>query len=207
MDTWTVRSDVASWRVLVSGAPASRERGDLDAFTAEITERSLLVLHPFARPWRATLNACHDDPEPVRAMEWRPGESVAAFVSQIAAAIRGSSSAVLSLEIDLDLHAFCRTPASPVRPVRVWLRLPTLLTVRAPSEEDGVLEAASLLLAFDHTLFQLWQTPEEPNDELHALNQPLLEGALRDLEGAIGAVEVSRGHQAFRYGFESTPDE
>ena len=88
--------------------------------------------------------------------------------------------------------------------MRGWLRLPTELELRSPGA-DGTSYAH---LTFDHTLFRIESADGIDNGELHALNAPVLESALRRWEQRLGPItEVDGLIGISRYGFRGEADE
>lgn len=104
------------------------------------------------------------------------------------------------MTFQLDSHVYVRTPTSADTPVRVWIRSPVrLLFWGGPANQPPF-----ACLEINHTLFcPISFAADLDNSELYALNQPLLEEALRQWEQHLGAQisEIEGVPGLYQYGF------
>jgi hypothetical protein len=121
--------------------------------------------------------------------------------------VRGCSTRIVEAQLALDLCVWFRTASSPVQPRRGWLRTGhTEIEISVqPDTNEGY-----ATLALDHSLFAARSPELDDNGELHRLDAPLLEQALRRWQARIGArsVELSGALVGVRdHGFSSDPDD
>jgi hypothetical protein len=195
VDTWDGADDAGSWSIVPAGDEAAPANAWADAALAATAR----AFDGFARPWSIVFSTVdRDDVAPV-ALVPEGGERPDTFVERARAAIRAYAAPVHSVELQLEMLVRVRTPASPLRPVRVWTRLPADIELRAPG--PGRRPYASLSVS--HTLFRPESSFGGDNRELAALNAPLLASSLRRWEERLGPItDVDGLTGVSRYGFE-----
>ncbi|HEX6938801.1 MAG TPA: hypothetical protein VF158_05275 [Longimicrobiales bacterium] len=198
-DTFGLAESVGLWCVAPAAPPAGGEASP-NAHLAAATAASFDALGDIVVPWGVDVLPEPDtDVDPLR-LERAADDAPAAFVARVRQVIETFPAAVRAVEADVDVIAYVRTADSPDRPVRARARLGDVLYTFGG-------EKPAVCLSVQHTLFAPYSPYGLDNAELHALNQPLLEAALRRWEERVGPIIEFEGYPGiFRYGFR-TPTE
>ena len=197
LDTWQVQS--ASWWAIRPAVPKYRSASELNSWYAQAAADSLDSLGRWVRPWRivALIPESKAQSEYRLSYTWEAGSSAEHFLNHALKNVRETSGAIYDLTMELDLKVWFRTLASPEKPVRAWLRMPTDLQIAGPHRD----REAFLNLSIGHSVFAASTWQRGSNEELHTLNQPLLGEALRRWEQHLGPIIEVEGVGVFRYGF------
>jgi hypothetical protein len=178
LDSWRMHREAGSWRWYIRPEPHSGTVTGFNRWAAHHAALLIAALTPLVRIYRGFAGALE--------IPIRTGESHDAFDRRLLEAIRRAPDTVTSIELSLDLWAYARTLDSPTTPVRGWIH--------------GIGKAYLLLAppsfgAFDMdcTLFVDTEESDEPNEELHRLNQPLLRRALAAVESTWGPIVEFEG--------------
>jgi hypothetical protein len=198
-DTWRVQND-SGW-VIEPRVPPNSNPSELNAWYALAAADFLRSFGPWVRPWKFVAYVPATETHEKRHLNytWKMGESPSLFIDQTLQHIREIPDAIYDLTLSLDMYVWFRSAESPCRPTRAWLRTHTDLQVAGPDPNRD----AFLSLSIGHNLFAFstWQSGE--NEELHALNQPLLEDGLRRWEQIAGNISEVDGVDVFKYGFRT----
>ena len=170
LDTWTWKGDGAAWVASLPVAPGNS--ASVNAACAGVIAGVLDDFAPLARVYAVTL-VC--DAGPVR-LQWQAGEPNASFRARAIEAIRELPQPIMEAQLALDLRVWFRTKDAEA-PVLAWLRAPHTELVLA-LVDDGT--RAAVMFEVTNTLFSAFTHPYAGEaNPLHALDQPLLEAALR----------------------------
>jgi len=178
LDSWRMHREAGSWRWYIRPEPASGTVAGFNRRAADHGARLVAALKPLVRIYRGFVGAVE--------VSIRRHEPHDAFDRRLLEAIRRAPDTVTSIELSLDLSAYARTINSPTTPVRGWIH--------------GIGKAYLLLAppsfgAFDIdcTLFLDTEESDQPNEELHRLNQPLLRSALAAIASIWGPIVEYQG--------------
>jgi hypothetical protein len=169
-DTWRGKYDGAAWiaRFDHPGGDAAA----VNAWCVALIDGVLADFTPLARVHAAMLLV---DSGPVR-LASRAGEAHATFRARVRDAIHALALPLIAVELALDLRVWFRAVDSPDQPALAWLRHPHMELVLSLDADTA---SASLAFEVTCTIFSAFSYPDLDPNPLHALNQPLLEAALR----------------------------
>ena len=109
---------------------------------------------------------------------------------------------IYSLKVQLDLFVYVRTSLFPDKPVRTWISSPSEFVFWGASETSK----PYICFEIGHTLFCPHSPEGDDNSELYALNQPLLEQALRSWEARFDPIDDVDGLPGiYQYGYRPFP--
>jgi hypothetical protein len=199
-DTWRWKQAGAAWLANLAfpdGDPVTANRwvavtlaGLLDDFAPLARARTLTLL---ADDGPACLARLADEP-------------YAQFRTRLLEAISGHPRPLTDVELELDVRVWVRTTDSPHHPELAWLSYPgTELGLHLLPQEAR----AWVDLSLANTLFSAFTYPDKDPNPLHALNQPLLETALRRLRARATDPLDRTGELpgAHEFGFSSDSDD
>lgn len=197
-DTWGGKKYAGSWCIAPSFDFTSLSTQEVNAWFATSVSKTLDAFSHLVRAWRVDFNTIYrDDVSGIR-IEWRLGDSYDLYVENVRRAIQEYLAPIYLIEICVDLFAYVRTKDSPDIPIRAWVRLPSDFRIWGGPENTE----PYLCFNVAHTLFRSRSKDAQDNGELHALNQPLLEKALRQWEEYFDSViEVDGLSGIYQYGF------
>lgn len=204
LDTWQIQRQSSTWTVEPAVSFSSAIAEEVNNWCARAAELSLECFGSWVRPWKIEAYAWQtpESQEIRRVFEWIPGTEVEPFVAHALNEVRAIPSPLYELSLQLDLYVWFRTEKSGRKLERAWLRTSTELDFIGLSD----VLAPKLTLSIDHSLCSASTWQRRDNDELHKLNQPLLEKSLQCWEAAFGPIVEVSGVDVFKYGFQRVVD-
>jgi hypothetical protein len=201
-DTWGGTKYLNRWCVDSPRTFTSFEAREVNEWFATTLRATLEAFSLFARPWWIEFTTIFVEGVGPVALERGPDQSDSDFLEAALQAIRQYEAPIYSLDVEVDLWVYVRTEESPEQPVRTWIRSGSQFTFYGGAENPQ----PSVCLLVEHSLFAPSNSYGWSNQELHALNQPLLEQALRRWEQQLSPItEVEGGDGIYQYGFRLEP--
>ena len=199
-DTWGVKALAGFWCITPSFAAPPLSTLELNAWFTTAVHESLEAFAHVTRAWRVSgATIAEPNVAPV-ALERERQESCEAYLQRVHEAIHDYPAPLYAVEVKVDVFAYFRTPESRTRPMQGWARLGDNFRIWAVPEHQDV----GLCFNVRHTLFNPFSQDGEDNYELYALNQPLLETALRGWEQKFGPITDFEGQSGiYHYGFST----
>ncbi|MEH2243027.1 hypothetical protein [Nostoc sp.] len=200
LDTWAGKKSAGSWGVTPPFDFTSLSIQSVNAW--HINNSMMGTLDAFdelARVWSVYFSSSPFSEIKGVTLEWPPENSYEEYLENVSKAMREHCAAIERLEMEVDLFVYIRTPESPDKPTRSWVRnLGRFVMWGGP--EDG---EPYFSFSMHHTLFYPFSYHNSAdNSELYSLNQPLLENALRRWEKRFGSISEVEGLQGiYEYGF------
>lgn len=199
LDTWRVQKYAGAWCITLSGTGSASEG---NAWYATTMRKTLEAFAHLARPRQVRFGTIVVEGVDKVTLPWKGDITLDTYIQNTMDAIQQYPAPIYSLEIQLDLFVYVRTSISPDKLVRVWISPPSEFVFWGTSETSG----PYLCFEVAHTLFCPRSPDGDDNSELYALNQPLLEQALRSWEAQFGAISDVEGLPGiYEYGFSPSP--
>ncbi|MBC6424754.1 MAG: hypothetical protein GDA38_27295 [Hormoscilla sp. SP12CHS1] len=199
-DTWGRKKYAGAWDIAPACDFTSASPQEVNEWIATSLVDTLDAFSHLVRLGKMEFGAIYRDDVDNVVLEWHQELTYDSYIKQAIAQIREFPAPIYSLDMEVDLFAYCRTYESPDWPVRGWVRVPTSFSISGGMAED--LEPY-LSFSIEHTLFCRWSAKGFDNNVLHSLNQPLLEKALRRWEKRVGSLVEFEGFSGiYKYGFQ-----
>lgn len=198
--TWQPTSYNSDWVIELSIDFSSSSTKDINTWYRESMMKTLDAFSKLIRVWKVVLIPSPESNDDVLVIDWQEGKTYQKYIEEINKKIELYPSAIEELELKIDLRVFVETSDFlDSNPTLGWIRYGDEIIIRAEAQDGD----PYLYLSLKHTLFAPFTLELEGNNkELHLLNQPLLEKALKSWENKFGSIsEYDGSPKVYKYGF------
>ncbi len=196
--TWGLKHDAGTWSlafVLDFSILCNKEVNDwyISAFSRTVDSFSSL-----SRVSTVSFTSHHTEQSQPMMIRWNPELSYQKYINKVIESIASYSAPIEILEMYLDLQVYINTEQYLNKPVLEFVDYLGKITICGGKKYGN----PYLYFEIEHTLFCPYSYSGEDNRVLYALNQPLLEKALKSWEQEFNVeIEAEGLPGIYKYGF------
>ena len=198
-DTWGHVGYNNEWVIVSSVDLTSATIQEINSWYIDTVQKTLACFSTFARPWKIVIIPHYESEGKLVSIRWQENTTQVDFINEVINCVQNYSFLIQELEIKVDLNVFVKTLNSSDILQKNWIRCGDEIVICGELKDID----CYMYLSLKHTLFDSDTCElEKDNNELHFLNQPLLEQSLKFWEYQFGSITEFDGYGSiYKYGF------